>query len=584
MTRQLQRMILACVLAFQQPLLTAAESDDPRDEPSIFGLCSSAESRRDFKKWLPTMAEAGARWVRLWSGWHGIEKQQGVFDWSSTDEVVAQAKQHNMKCIGTLVFIPKWASTKNDYWQVPPKKMDYWSNYVSESVKRYKNDVKYWEIWNEFNAGFSKVSKGVSKPKVYADMVKAASIAAKAIDPDAKIGMSCANFDINFFDQAIKAGAGGHFDYLCVHPYENLGEVAKGGGEPGYLSLTSTLRQMLKSNGLNEDMPLWITEIGKTAPNKEDPVAEALQSQTLVKCFILSAAAGFDVVTWFEVRGPNYGHGKDHSLLRKDWTERPALAAWRQLTAEVGVRQSYQGWLQVGDKGYGFVFKHGAEYVLCAWAPTDDGLAITFPNEVTIAHVNGESKSIPANASFQMNRGVHYIRGIHKDLIALAQANKSKKFPWGGDYSDKKMVRHVLGSGVEEGVRPTTPDELTLMNELTSTYVKTVNSKGKVPGHVPFRVHHSFVTDMPRKIKITLVAKRADQKKRAKPFMWFYESQKGYRPPKDKTWDIPAGEDWQEHSWVVEDANFAGQWGYNFTFGTSNMPFLIKEVRVERLD
>ncbi len=33
-----------------------------------------------------------------------------------------------------------------------------------EKVKRYKNDIRYWEIWNEFNGSFSKAPQG-QKPK-----------------------------------------------------------------------------------------------------------------------------------------------------------------------------------------------------------------------------------------------------------------------------------------------------------------------------------------------------------------------------------------------------------------------------------
>jgi hypothetical protein len=578
------RILLPALALFAVGLAGAAESaNDPREEASIFGICSSAESGNDCTRWLPIVGEAGVRWTRLWPGWHSIESTQGAFDWKQCDERLALAKANNMKALGTFVFFPKWASSGGDHWTCPPKDMAFWSTYVSESVKRYQGDVKYWEIWNEFNAGFS---KSKDKPKDYADLVKAASIAAKAVDPEAKIGMSCANFDLNFFDQSIKAGAAGHFDFICVHPYENLGEVAKGGGEPGYLSMSASLRKLLADNGQNADMPLWITEIGYQAPTKPEPVVDARQADTLVKCFVLSAAAGFKVVTWFEVRGPDYGKGTDLGFIRKDWSERPALPAFRQLSQTIGVRPEYVGWLNLAGKGYGFVFNNGSEPVLCAWAPTDEGLEVSFDSAVSIAPVNGQAQAVAAKSAFHFTRGLHYVSGISRALVAEAVANKAKPFPWGGDFTGAKSVRCLMGANVEEGIRPTDANTFTVVNDLTSTSVKTIGADGKIPGHIPFRVHHTFLTDMPRRLRITLVAKRLDQSQVPKPFVWFYESLKGYRPPTDKTWEIPAGEDWQEHSWEVDDANFAGQWGYNFTFGTGEgkkVPFLIKEVRVDRL-
>ena len=49
-------------------------------------------------------------------------------------------------------------------------------------------------------------------------------------------------------------------------------------------------------------------------------------------------------------------------------------------------------------------------------------------------------------------------------------------------------------------------------------------------------------------------------------------------------WTIPEGDQWHEHTWKVSDANFVGQWGWNFRFDAVSSPneFLIKEVRVKR--
>ena len=124
-------------------------------------------------------------------------------------------------------------------------------------VARYHSDIKYWEVWNEFNGSFA---EGGS-PEMYAELVREASIAAKKIDPTAKIGMSVANFDVRFLDAAIKAGAASHFDYICVHPYEILAGL-RDGGEPAFLNMTTTLRKMLDANKEPRDTPLWITEIG----------------------------------------------------------------------------------------------------------------------------------------------------------------------------------------------------------------------------------------------------------------------------------------------------------------------------------
>ena len=147
--------------------------------------------------------------------------------------------------------------------------------------------------------------------KDYAELVVTAYNAAKKVDPDAKIGLSVANFDVGFLDAVIKAGAADHFDFICVHPYENLGAVADG-GEVGYLSLAGNLRKMLAANKQRQDIPLWITEIGFQAPIKPEAKGDAEQADMLAKAYVLSLAQGFDRIFWFEARGPAYGKGTDH--------------------------------------------------------------------------------------------------------------------------------------------------------------------------------------------------------------------------------------------------------------------------------
>ena len=62
-----------------------------------------------------------------------------------------------------------------------------------------------------------------------------------------------------------------------------------------------------------------------------------------------------------------------------------------------------------------------------------------------------------------------------------------------------------------------------------------------------------------------------------------YESAKGYRGA-NGWWTIPEDDQWHEHTWKVTDANFVGQWGWNFRFDAIGSPdeFLVKEVHVKK--
>ncbi len=91
------------------------------------------------------------------------------------------------------------------------------------------------------------------------------------------------------------------------------------------------------------------------------------QAEQLAKAYLLSIAAGFKRIFWFEARGPSYGDGKDLGLIRADMTPRPSYNALRSLTRTLGPEPRPAGWLDLGNGGYGFCSTRGWRR-LAAWA------------------------------------------------------------------------------------------------------------------------------------------------------------------------------------------------------------------------
>ena len=355
--------------------------------------------------------------------------------------MVADIRAHNIHPIGIWCYFAPWASADGGTRKGPIKDIQFWRDYVSATVKRYRKDIKYWEVWNEFNGSFY---QGPNKVKEYADLVVEAYNAAKQADPEIKVGLSVANFDVAFLDAAIKAGAAGHFDFICVHPYENLGTVAEG-GEVGFLSLAGNLRDMLKANRQPADAPLWITEVGYQAPIKAESKGDARQADMLAKAYLLSFVQGFQRIFWFEARGPAYGQGTDHGIIRADWTPRPAYDALKTMTAATGIQNR--------NTSAGLIWAREAtgscsvarRPVLAAWSPpgkqskpssTRRSVSRTWRARIIASHPTETDLDLNARASSLVCRL----------LIQQAQANLGQPYPWGGDYAHAKVVTCRLGA------------------------------------------------------------------------------------------------------------------------------------------
>jgi polysaccharide biosynthesis protein PslG len=558
----------------------AAVNDDPRNDASPWGVASGAEWFGAYPRFNPLLQQAGVNWLRGFTLWHGLQPKQGEWNWTRADALVANARANNIHLTAPLAYLASWASTDGSTRRFPIKDMQYWRDFVAGVVTRYHNDIKYWEVWNEFNGGGFAIN---GTPEIYADLVRDASDTAKKIDPTAKIGMNVANFDVGFLDRAIKAGAAGYFDYIAVHPYEILGGVADH-GEVYFLSMADNLHRMLAANGQRADMPLWITEIGAKAPIAPDPEGDQLQAEALAKAYLLSLAAGFQRIFWFEARGPSYGKGKDLGLIRADWSPRPSYAALRTITDLLGSQPRYLGWLDLGNGGYGFLFEGQAGNVLAAWSPSNEEHKVKFAADVHVTSLAGNDSALNTGEDLTLTASPVMITKIPTALVNQAKLNAAKPFPWGGDYAHSETVScRLQADNINDGLRQINPQK-TAPAEVDGVPARQMVFSG--PGgkgrYALFRADPQFAPFGTSGLEITAVVRRVDPDKVA-GLNLDYESIQGYvgAPP---WYTIPADDQWHEITWKVTAANFVGAWGYNFRLNALSSPneLYIKEVRVRK--
>ena len=543
----------------QQPF-----SNGPRLKiTSPWSMASGAEWAGDYPRFNALIKDAGVRSIRLGQEWQTIQPREGEWNFEGMDKMVADARKNNMQIIGVWCYFAPWASADGGTRRGPVKNMQFWRDYVRVTAERYRNDIEHWEVWNEFNGSFY---QGNDKVREYADLAVAAYEEIKKVDPTIKVGLSVANFDVAFLNATIQAGAKDHFDFVCVHPYENLG-AAMAGEESSYLSLAGSLRTMLAANNQRADIPLWITETGRQSTIKADAESDLKQAEALVKVYILSLAQGFDRICWFEVRGPAYGSNTDHGIIRHDWTARPAYDILKKMTAALGDTPKYIGWQNIGKEGFGFVFQGAQGPALVAWASKNGDETFT---------LNGRQE--------KLTRMPRIFTSLPAALVSQAKLNSSKPFPWGQDYAKASEVTVRLGAkNLENGLKQHNPNTTAVENDLTETWARTNFKIGGEGRYVYFRVDPTFGGFGSSKFDITVVARRIANDKPAGMKICYESLGNGYTDAPGGYKNIDAG-GWQELTWSVDDANFVGQWGWNFRTdcnGSGN-EFFIKEVRVKK--
>jgi hypothetical protein len=533
-------------------------------ELSPYGVASSAQASGAYAAWLPKMAAAGIRWVRLFPDWNQIEPSKGKWDWSLMDSMINSAASNGISVSGLFLYNAKWINSVTHTF--PTNDYPAWSDYVSNVVRHASGRICYWEVWNEpqsFAAG--------GTPADYGHVVALAYNAAKAAAPDAQVGIGVASVDVYYLEHSIRAGAADHFDYICVHPYEVLGTLSSG-QEALCMSIVPTLRKMLAAvDPPKTNVPIWFTELGEEM-NKQ--VNAAKQAQDLVKAYVLGIAQGVSVIEWFEPQEGGYAMG----LLDAQGKPRRAYDALKNLTATLGPNPAYKGWVLINERDYGFVFQNATNMVVVAWAPPGKIDELKFERPVTFVDPLSGLPAEVTNCS--LSNAPVFVVDVPSNLVTQAQANRNRPFPWNGDYTGADMVSITMGNpNVEKGLHQ-------LNVEVSSAPVMISGEPARdcsVGAGVTFTVDPNFVSYTHTPLQISAVVRKISADDNP-GFNLKYEAASGR---KGIGWNfVPGADRWYTLSWTVADDEFVGNWGYHFSLDSDSKlhsRYYLQRVTVTRL-
>ncbi len=196
---------------------------------------------------LRRLAHAGFGWVRQRFDWGRIEPRSGVYQWKWSDDVLADIAAAGLEPVVVLDGSPPWARDRVDrpvededqathaarlasrlLQFAPPAATQTYAAFASAFADRYKDSVRYYQIWNEPNIAPNWGNRHID-PVGYARLLKAAAIAVRAADPDAVILAAAlaptrdrghtAIDEGHFLQRLYAAGAAPYFDAVLVQPF-----------------------------------------------------------------------------------------------------------------------------------------------------------------------------------------------------------------------------------------------------------------------------------------------------------------------------------------------------------------------------
>ena len=293
---------------------------------------------------LNRLQAAGVTWVRIDTGWNGIEGaykgERNPWYIGMVDFCVNEARARGMKVLLTLWLTPGWANGGQTDKAPPTNPQDY-ADFARWAAGHWRGRVDAWEVWNEPDdpSYFSG-----TLPQ-YVQLLNAAYSAFKAGDPAAEVILAGpSSNDDGWIRDVYALGGRNSFDILATHPYQGLGDYppeyreANGGTYRWWFTHLPVVRQVMIQNG-DAAKPIWFTEFGWSAhanwpgiQNWERGVTQAQQADFLIRAiqYTQTNYTYVPLMFWYKERAAPGGTDvvqNGYGLLNADTSPRPVYTA-----------------------------------------------------------------------------------------------------------------------------------------------------------------------------------------------------------------------------------------------------------------
>jgi len=210
---------------------------EPKSSDQIAGSYWGIQAGAFDDQTLEKARAIGVKWTRITIGWDGVEREKGQFNWTRYDSTLNALLRFGIMPFVTLtrgnpIYTgvgryddPTLAAIYGDS-PAPPVTPDghaAWLRFVSAAIERYKDRIRYWEVWNEPN--HRNYWGAPPNGEDYGKLVRITVEKIRSLHPDAKIiAGSMAGISADFTDQFLSQCDPKQIDIVSFHNYGNRPE------------------------------------------------------------------------------------------------------------------------------------------------------------------------------------------------------------------------------------------------------------------------------------------------------------------------------------------------------------------------
>ena len=374
----------------------------------------------------------GVRWLRLHppnhTKWRVVQPAQDEWRWR--DDPIRIAREAGLQLCGSLDRCPTWASsappgtpdnafyTGTGAWL--PRAWEEWETYVRETVRRHREDIHIWEVWNEPNlTNWLIPREGQTRAQAYVEMLKHTTPIVRREHPQAVVVGGCvageltkASLARKFAFDIIDLGALELMDVFSFHQY--IFRSVDEGDEPIEVWLTG-LREKMRAAG--RELPIINSEGGYATPGtaityrpcSQGTVPPDSMARWLVRQYVAQIALGVERFYFYNFFIDGSAAVRQwQGFLEGDGQPLPNVAAYATMTwlldgatFQRTERPSPDVWVHT------FALPRGQLAV--AWSRTGTTAALPFPDATHAWDLMGAEIALPEDRTFTVTDAPIYV-------------------------------------------------------------------------------------------------------------------------------------------------------------------------------
>jgi hypothetical protein len=387
----------------------------PRFEPrnrdaSPFGVVSHFSQGWETDV-LELFSKAGLSSIRDEHPWEMVERDRGVYEFpDDLRRYMAEAQRFGLRPLIPMTF----ENPLHDGGQTPHTPAGYaaYARYGEAILKEFGPQVKWLEIWNEYNGSFCKGPATKDRPKHYAQMLQVAHQRIKEVRPDVEVlGGGVVSIPLPYLEEVFKHGGIRHMDAVVIHPYCGRPE--------GVEHEVAELEALIRKYNEGQDKPIWATETGWVALGEVDRRTSA---RYLVREYALLLTRNVKKIYWY--LGRDYLEFEGMGLVRRPdsplgrYAPAPAYVAYatfiRLLDGSTFVRREA---VRPYTQARVYLFQRGEEEIRVCWStqPTEIDFVGAAPTRVDLM---GEERRVEGTR-VALDETPFYLVGKLRDVVEI---------------------------------------------------------------------------------------------------------------------------------------------------------------------